>query len=1747
MADEKQDQTLDAGGAYEIIRKRLESQGSGLKHKAERLNARRLETFGSTELAVAGSLRVRTEHNCVPRDIVAVGELLLFGYNVFIGLKTETQVADVFSLHRFNLTETGPELDAVEREGSFLEDPGFTRDFHELYKYYKNARLVQLRRITGKLLAVFQTGSTFDDLKVFRWAVAPDGGVRYIDDRGNADNVLPASHDFEWQRTGREQHVLGKHPHINILNTVFVECLGGTLTIKVEDNTETGEGLYTEPVEDRNQTLQDADIQYAQVGTLIVLRILPYRERQARYFVFNTRTHQVDRIDEIGTACIQLPEDHGLIFPGGYYLQSGETKRFDTDVAGMHYKRTIRSPNGEDVLYVFYHEVDGRFVLLSYNLIRKALANPLVTNGYAQLADGHMVLFRAEAEPTRVHNLQVWRTPFFSDEHAAAQPTDGSPLARLGNAELVRAISDVYSVARLIEAQRPSLGTYEDLIAAATRVLDTYHWLGGEAAEALEHDLKTIRATAEQVLDEFEKVESIRRRAQEAVNAAQAAQRDILSQARRGDWDSIDGYVQALARLRGQRGTLISLKDLRHIDIAQVEALEAEVIEATGTVSEHTVQFLLGEAALAPYLSEIDTQAQALETVERRVDLKPIQSALDAIGEGLNLLTEVLNELQVDDATARAEILDRISNCFGRLNQAKAGADLKRKALGARESVAEFGAQFRLLGQSVTGALAAADTPDKADDQLSRLLLQLEEMEGRFGEHDQFAADLAGKREEIYEAFETRKQQLLDAQQRRSQNLAKAAERILQGLTRRAQQLDSVDALNGFFASDAMALKVRGIVEELRTLKESVRAEDIAGRIKSAQDQAVRALRDKLDIYEEGGNLIRLGRHRFSVNTQEPDLTLVPHGDGLALHIAGTDYFEAIDDPELEATRPFWEQALVSETAHVYRGEYLADSVLTAAEAGQDDLSMDILRQAMLEEDGLVKRVQRFAEARYDEGYERGVHDHDAARILEKLIHLRDTAGLLRYGPLPRSVALLFWAGNKDLASVRRWSLKGESLGRLTSVFGQGDVLEALGRELTAALAGFIERHGIDIGDDELPLAGRYLAEELQAENPHFVLSGAARKLADELLHHLDGKNQRHALQKGLGELADLPGEALRLAQAWLEAFVRQTSASKQARFLPVIPEAAVLLVTGERLERSISDAVVDATVEGLLGQHPLIHERSLHLRLPTFIARLAQHRNVQVTGFHRARALKHAIIERQKRQLRIHEFKPTALTSFVRNKLINDLYLPLVGDNLAKQMGAAGAGKRTDLMGLLLVISPPGYGKTTLMEYVASRLGLMFVKVNCPTIGHEVTSLDPAAAPNAAARQELEKLNLALEMGNNVMLILDDIQHSSPELLQKFISLCDGQRRIEGVWRGRAKTYDLRGKKFCVVMAGNPYTESGEAFKIPDMLANRADVYNLGDVLSGHEDAFRLSYIENTLTSNAALAPLATREMDDFYKLVRMARGEQVASSELRHNYSTAEINEIVAVLKHLFKVQQVLLAVNQQYIASAAQDDAYRTEPPFRLQGSYRNMNRLAEKIVAAMNEDELDALVTDHYVGEAQTLTIGAEENLLKLAELRGNATPEQQARWDQIKKGYVRRQALGGEDDPTSRLIAQLNFLGGQVDHIAEAIHKAAAKPVDEQILSQLRESVDVLARTPPQVEVHPVPGVELLLGSLANTIESSLLPVVRAMSHKLRLDHDIWDTLNNVLKALRQLDKDTFKDIRLDAETRRNFSPEDPVD
>ena len=63
---------------------------------------------------------------------------------------------------------------------------------------------------------------------------------------------------------------------------------------------------------------------------------------------------------------------------------------------------------------------------------------------------------------------------------------------------------------------------------------------------------------------------------------------------------------------------------------------------------------------------------------------------------------------------------------------------------------------------------------------------------------------------------------------------------------------------------------------------------------------------------------------------------------------------------------------------------------------------------------------------------------------------------------------------------------------------------------------------------------------------------------------------------------------------------------------------------------------------------------------------------------------------------------------------------------------------------------------------------------------------------------------------------------------------------------------------------------------------------------------------------------------------------------------------------------------------------------------------MNRIAEKVLALMTDQEVEALIFDHYENESQTLTDGAEANLLKFYELEGSLSDEDTERWIEIKK-------------------------------------------------------------------------------------------------------------------------------------------------
>lgn len=1714
------------GGNYEVLRARLLAAGGELAKRADSLNARRKSVFGGTEPTLIATERVRSDHNCVPTDIVSIGGHLLLGFNVFLGLKSETKVSDVLALHRFERVAGGAESSfdtsalPIEALGGFLAGPELVRDFANLYRYYREARLLQLVKRDTQLLAVFQAGATWRERKVLRWEIDAGGGVRYLDDRGERDwaALFVQPYDFEWKEVTREHQVAGKHPHYNILDSLFVECVHGDLTIKVENNTASGQGIYSEPVDDANQSLDDARLFYAPIGKsggLILLKVLPFREQTWRYLVFDVRSQRVLRADGIGQGCRSLPEDHGIVFPGGYVLVGGEHKLFEGDNSDYVLERELRSPNGEDVLYVYQRGRDCTYLLYTYNLIDKAVRSPISCHGYSLFPDGRMVVMRAtSAEPTRVHPMQVWQTPFASAEHAASSPTDGSYLSKVGNADLVRGLSDVLSIARLAGAEAPARTTYEDILALATRVSDAYYWLGHAEVGDLRGAVAEVRGAAKLILDEYDKITALRAEAGRLLAETEAQVAKAAIEARSEGFTSVEPFLEVLSGLRNLRGAIITRKEVRFIDVARLAALEAEVVSVFDRVTSDCVTFLAKGDAFGALVARAGELAQRAAQLGTAAELRGLRDEIDRVAGGIDLLGNVIGALKIEDATRRTAILENITDAFGHVNRSRAAILGRHGELSAKEGKAAFGAQVKLLTQSVASALAQCDTPERCDQELTRLLVQLEELEGRFAEVDELAAELAARREEVMDAVGARKQVLSAQRQRRVASLQAAAQRILEGVRRRGQ-LATAEEVNAYFAADPMVQKLRDLASELTSLGDAVKADELAAQLKVAYQDALRGQRDRSELFDGDGKLLRFGEHRFTVNEQPFDAMIVPHGEGLALHLSGTDFYEPIADERLISARAFWARDLPSESPEVCRAEFLAASVLAEAEKGQGGLSMAGLREAA-RAGSLESLLQRLAQERYDEGYERGVHDHDAAKILEALLRLRNDAGLLAAPAPARALAVLFWhagasgaaplaAPSAEAQARARWHRAAQSHARLRGVFGDRGSRQQLVDELARELARFAEREGLEWAGTPRAAAAasaaQYLAAELGAAEPRFVLSAAAAALADGLAAELVVSGTRAVFEEDLRALAGAPAAAYALTYAWCEAFAGQRASNGGAApDSSTLVEAAALLAT-PGLARETSTAALALTVPGLYGRHARVRDGALELRVEDLAGRLEPFCASEAPAFRAYRSLRAELAERERRRLRVGELRPKVMSSFVRNRLIDQVYLPLVGANLAKQLGAAGSSKRTDQMGLLLLVSPPGYGKTTLMEYVAARLGLAFVKINGPTLGHQVTSLDPAEAPDATSRQEVEKIGLALEMATNVMLYVDDIQHTSPELLQKFVSLCDATRKIEGVWRGHTKTYDLRGKKFCVVMAGNPYTESGETFRIPDMLANRADVYNLGEVLTGKQDSFALSFVENALTSNAVLAPLATRELGDVYKLVRLARGEPVPTTELSHGYSAVELNEIVAVLQRLFQAQETLLKVNAEYIRSAAQADAFRTEPPFKLQGSYRNMNKVAEKLVAAMTSEEVEAVLDDHYRGEAQTLTTAAEQNLLKLAELRGRLSPAQAARWQDIKAEYVRQRRMGGAaDDPVTRVVGTLGGLGAELAALRDTVGGLASDPLRGEV-ERLRDTLTQISERWSIEE--SVRAEKALADASSRDVEAWLRPRLDSLTEALR--------------------------------------------
>ncbi len=296
--------------------------------------------------------------------------------------------------------------------------------------------------------------------------------------------------------------------------------------------------------------------------------------------------------------------------------------------------------------------------------------------------------------------------------------------------------------------------------------------------------------------------------------------------------------------------------------------------------------------------------------------------------------------------------------------------------------------------------------------------------------------------------------------------------------------------------------------------------------------EAGRALRDRVDLFRDGGDTIRLGRHRFAVNTQPLELTLVPHdgGPGASPHrhrLPRRRYATRRSPRRDRSGTSRWSPSRPRSTApSTWRRRSSPPARWTRCTRRRPTEPWREL-------------VRRIAEARYDEGYERGVHDARRAR------DPRRAAAAARRGR-PAALPAGGARGGAAVLGVRRaeppreasWTRRAASLARARAAFGSSPALDDLRGELAAAIDAFAATTGLPT---DAARAASTSFEELAVAPAGFVTGAGARTLVSAFRKALGGPRSKavREFEDDLRALGDDLAARHQLVRAWLTAYLR--------------------------------------------------------------------------------------------------------------------------------------------------------------------------------------------------------------------------------------------------------------------------------------------------------------------------------------------------------------------------------------------------------------------------------------------------------------------------------------------------------------------------------------------------------------------------------------------------------------------------------
>ncbi|PAJ75471.1 hypothetical protein CJF42_04865 [Pseudoalteromonas sp. NBT06-2] len=161
------------------------------------------------------------------------------------------------------------------------------------------------------------------------------------------------------------------------------------------------------------------------------------------------------------------------------------------------------------------------------------------------------------------------------------------------------------------------------------------------------------------------------------------------------------------------------------------------------------------------------------------------------------------------------------------------------------------------------------------------------------------------------------------------------------------------------------------------------------------------------------------------------------------------------------------------------------------------------------------------------------------------------------------------------------------------------------------------------------------------------------------------------------------------------------------------------------------------------------------------------------------------------------------------------------------------------------------------------------------------------------------------------------------------------------------------------------------------------------------------------------------------------------------------------------------------------------------------------LSQAISASNNSDKLCELT------QSLTQAISANNNTDKLSELTQAISTNNNA--DKLTELTLAISANNNTDKLAQLVLAIKN--NNNSDQLSQLIN------INKQLIDTLQQ------QTVPEVNIdnHTDPQVADAVQAIAQTIDVSLLPVLKIMHHKIRLDHDVWNKVDAISKKLRQLD------------------------